>query len=89
MAVDPLPGRREARQRRGVDRLDLAAQHGERGAAQAAQHVGVAPLALRAQRPQLAAHELAAALERGEGLAQVEPVAPARPSLSNGPCVRA
>ena len=63
MAVDALPGGQEARQRTLVGRLDLLAQHRERRAAQPAQHLGVAPLALGAAGPQLAADELAGALE--------------------------
>ena len=71
MAVDALPGREEAGERALVGRLDLLAQGGERRAAQAPQHLGVAPLALGAARPQLAAHQLAGALElaqRGGGV---------------------
>ena len=57
VAVDALPARQERRQRARVDGLDLLAQHGERSAPDAAQHVGVAPLALAAARTQLTAHE--------------------------------
>ena len=48
----------------GIDRLDLAAQCGERRAAQAAHHFRVAPLALDAARAQLATDELVVLLER-------------------------
>ncbi len=65
-AVDPVPRRQEARERLLLDRLDLAAQRRERRAPQAAQHVGVAPLALGAARAKLAAHEQLVALELGE-----------------------
>ena len=75
MAVDALPARHEARQRALVGRLDLLAQRGQRGAPQAPQHLGVAPLAARAAGPQLAAHQLAGALEAGQHGREVEPVA--------------
>ena len=68
----------EARQRALVGRLDLRPQRGQGGAAQAPQHLGVAPLARRAARPQLAAHQLAGALEPGEHRREVEPVAVAQ-----------
>ena len=58
MAVDALPARQEGGQRALVDGLDLLAQDRERRAAQAAQDLGVAPLALAAARAQLAAHQL-------------------------------
>ena len=90
MAVDALPARHEARERALVGGLDLLAQRGERGAPQPPQHLGVAPLALRAAGPQLAAHQLAGALEAGQHRREVEPVALACSALaSNGPCVRA
>ena len=78
-----MPAQREARQRRLLDRLDLAAQARDRGAADAAQHLGVAPLAPAAAGAQRAAHELARALERRQldlGDAPAEAVArrPAR-----------
>ena len=65
MAVDALPAREEARERALVGRLDLLAQRGQRGAPQAPQHLGVAPLARGTAGAQLAAHELAGALEPG------------------------
>ena len=46
-----------------LGRLDFAAQRRERRAAQASQHVRIAPLALASARPQLAAHEFLVALE--------------------------
>ena len=52
--ADALPGRQEPGERRGRDRLDLAAQRGQRAAAQRAQHLGVAPLRARAAGPELA-----------------------------------
>ena len=63
VAVDALPRGQEGGQRALLGRLDLLAQRGQRGAAQAAQDLEVAPLALAASGAQLAAHELAAALE--------------------------
>ena len=75
VAVDALPARREAGERPLVGRLDLRAQGGERGAPEPAQHLGVAPLALRAARAQLAPHQLAGPFEAGEDGGEVEPVA--------------
>jgi len=57
-----VPRRQEAAERGLLGRLDLAAQRGERGAAEAAKHLGVAPLALAAARPELAAQEQIGAL---------------------------
>ena len=54
---DPLPGREEARERGRLDRLDLAPQARQRAAAQAAQHLRVAPLAFGAAGTELPAHE--------------------------------
>ena len=65
-AVDPVPARQEAPECRLLGRLDLLAQRGERRAAQPAEDVGVAPLALRPTRPELAADELLLALEDAE-----------------------
>ena len=62
----PCQRRQEAPERRLLGRLDLLAQRGERRAAQPAEDVGVAPLALGAARPQLAADELLLALERAQ-----------------------
>jgi hypothetical protein len=78
MPVDAVPARREARERALVDRLDLMAQGGQRGAPQPAQHLGVAPLALRAAGTQLAAHKLAGALQPRQHGREVEPVAVAQ-----------
>ncbi len=44
MAVHALPGGQEAGQLALLGRLDLLAQDGQRGAAQAAQHLGITPL---------------------------------------------
>ena len=63
---DPVPGGKEAAERGLLGGLDLAAQHGERRAADAAQDVRIAPLALGAAGPKLAADELVLELERGE-----------------------
>ena len=62
--VDPVPARQEAAEGRLLGGLDLLAQRGQRCTAKAAQDVGVAPFALRAARPELAADELLLALER-------------------------
>ena len=50
----PVPGGEEAAEHVRLDRLHLLAQRGERTAADDAQHVGVAPLAALAARPELA-----------------------------------
>ncbi len=63
MAVDALPGGQEGGEAALLGRLDLLAQGGERGAPEASQDLDVAPLAICAARPQLAADELAGALE--------------------------
>ena len=75
MAVDPLPGGQEARQLPRLGGLDLLAQDGQRGAAQAAQHLGVTPLALGAAGAQLAADQVAGALELAQRRGGVDPVA--------------
>ena len=64
VAVDALPGRQERRERALVGRLDLLAQHGERRAAQAAQDLGVAPLALGPPGRSSPRTSVAGALER-------------------------
>ena len=90
VGVDVLPGGQEAGELGRVDRLDLLAQRGDAGAAHPAQHVGVAPLALAAARKQLAADQLAGALELSQRRRQVEPVAALRSApVGNGPWVRA
>ena len=61
-----MPAGQEPRERFLLDRLDLAAQRGERRAPQAAQHVGVAPFTLGAAGTKLAAHELLVVLELDE-----------------------
>ncbi len=63
MAVDPLPGGQEGSERLLLGRLDLLAQRRQRGAAQAAQHLDVAPLPSGATGAQLTAHDVAVALE--------------------------
>ena len=70
--VDPVPARQEAPERGLLGRLDLAAKRGERRAPQPAQHVGVAPLALDAARPQLATDERLVALEREQDVLDVD-----------------
>ena len=64
--ADALPRGQEAGERAAVDRLDLVAQRGQRSPPQLAQHVVVAPLALDAVGPELAAHDAAVGLERLE-----------------------
>src|SRR6185503_21134009 len=61
--VDPLPLGQEACERTLLCRLDLLAERGERGSTQPSQHLRVAPLALAAAGPELAANELAGALQ--------------------------
>jgi hypothetical protein len=64
-----VPRRQESRERLLLDRLDLAGAAPRAMRAQAAQYVGIAPLALAAARAQLAAHEQLLALE----LARIAP----------------
>ena len=78
LAVDALPGGQEAGERALVGGLDLLAQHGERRTAQAPQHLGMAPLAFAAAGPQLAADELAGALELAQRGGRVDAVAGAQ-----------
>ena len=90
VGVDVLPRGQEAGELGRVDRLGLLAQRGDAGAAHPAQDVGVAPLALAAAREQLAANELAGALELASA-----PASGRRRSgavicaVGNGPWVRA
>jgi hypothetical protein len=56
---DPVPGGQEATERRGFDRLHLAAEARERTAAKDPQDVGVDPFALGAARPELTAKDRA------------------------------
>ena len=72
-AVDALPGGKEPGQRLAARRLDLPAQAGERSAPQPPEHVGVAPLALGAAGPKLAAHEPVLGLEPRESFLGVRP----------------
>ena len=91
--LDALPRGQEPGQGLGLDRLDLAAQRGQRAAPQLAQHVVVAPLALDAVGPELAPHDAAVGLEPLERRAHPgrrrRPAAPAAWSVRNGPWVRA
>ena len=61
-----VPRRQEPGQRLRLDRLDLAAQRGQRAPAQLAQHLDVAPLAAHALGAELAAHDPLVGLQRGE-----------------------
>ena len=63
VGVDVLPARQEAGELALVGRLDLLAQPGEAGAAQPAQDVGLAPLARGAAGEELAADDVAGALQ--------------------------
>ena len=65
-APDPVPGGQEAPEVDLLRGLDLAPEHGERRAPDAAQDVWIAPLALGATRAKLTAHELVVDLERCE-----------------------
>ena len=63
-----MPLREEAAERRGLHRLDLLAQPGQRAPLELAQHLGVAPLARAPAGRDLALHHAARggeALERG------------------------
>ena len=75
VAVDALPAGQEAGERALVGGLDLLAQDGERGAPQAPEHLGVAPLAFAAPGAELATHKLAGALELAQHRAHVDAVA--------------
>ncbi len=57
-APDPVPRGEEAPEVDLVRGLDLAPEHGERRASDAAQNVWITPLALRTARAQLATYEL-------------------------------
>ena len=59
-----MPARQKAAECHLLGGLDLLAERCERGATEASQHVGVAPLPFRPARPQLAADEPLLALER-------------------------
>ena len=73
--VHPLPGGQEARERTLLGRLNLLAQAGQRGAPQAPEHVGIAPLPLASAGAQLAQHEPSVPLELAEDGTQVHGVA--------------
>ena len=89
----PCHDEREARQRGLLDGLDLAPQPGDGRAADAAQHLDVAPLAAAAAGTQRAAHELPARSSADElalGDGRLEVVAARRAAASgNGPRQRA
>src|SRR5205823_14847137 len=57
-AVHPVPAREETAESSLLGRLNLTPERGERSPAQAAEHLGVAPLSLGPAWPQLPAHEL-------------------------------
>src|SRR5262245_42095955 len=61
-----MPAWKEARKSLVVDRFDLLAKRGETCATQPAEHVGFAPFALGATRPELSPNEPAFALEAPE-----------------------
>ena len=62
-AVDSVPARQKAAERRLLGRLDLAAECSQRGAPEPPQHLRVAPLALATTRTQLAPDELVGTLQ--------------------------
>ena len=62
-AVDSVPAREESPERRLLRGLDLLAQRGQGSPAEAPEDVRVAPLALAASRPELAADDPLLALE--------------------------
>ena len=64
--ADSLPGREELRQRLRIDRLDLAAQGGERATTQLAEDLDVAPFAAHTLGAELAANDPTVELEGGE-----------------------
>ena len=74
MTVNALPGGKEARQLTGLGGLDLLAQHRQRGAAQAPEHLRVAPLPVRAAGAQLAADKRALTLELTQRSGDVDAV---------------
>ena len=90
MAVDALPGALEAGEGALVGGLDLGPQRGQRRPPQPPQDLGVAPLARRPARPQLAAHQVPGLLQPLQHRRQVEPVArrAARPSRTARACGR-
>ena len=75
MRVDVLPRGEEAAELGRIDRLGLLAKRRDARPADAAQDVGIAPLPLAAARQQLAANELAGALELAQRSAHVDAVA--------------
>ncbi len=75
VAVDPLPGGQEGGQPALLGGLDLLAQSRQRGAAQPAQDLDIAPVTPAPSRAQLAANDHAVALELSQHGAGVEVVA--------------
>ena len=73
-----MPGGQEPHQRVAVDRLHLAAQGGQRAAADAAQHVGRHPLLGCAAGPEGAAQQLAALGQRLQRRQRVDAQPPAQ-----------
>ena len=70
-----MPARQEASQRGLLGGLDFLPQRGQRCAPQSPEDVGVAPLALHAAGPQLAADEELLALELVQDRLDVDPEA--------------
>ena len=62
-AIDAMPVRQEAAERRLLCRFDFLPERGERRAPQTTQNVGVAPLSFAPARPQLTTNELLLTLE--------------------------
>src|SRR5258708_39974300 len=74
VAIDALPGRQEAGEPALVGGLDLLAKRRQRGAAQAAKHLDVAPVTLGPAGPQLAANDRTVALELAQHGADIDAV---------------
>ena len=80
-----MPRGEEAAERGLLGRLDLAPERGEGGTAEPAEHVGIAPLALGAAGPELAADEQVGALEVVQQLSTSSPKRSAASAVVNGP----
>ena len=80
-----MPRGQEPRERRRLDRLDLAAERSERRAPQPAEDVGVAPLALGPAGPELAADEQLVPLELDQHRDTSRPKRSFASAVVNGP----
>ena len=79
---DAVPVGQEAAERGRIDRLDLAPQARQRATTEQPQDVGVAPLAFRAARPELAAEQRARGQQPFQGV--LDDARPAAPSAAPG-----